>query len=113
LVLYRALAQLRRIRPELTDPRFSHNSVEFDENARWLVLRRGAVSIVVNLGDEPAVVACSGAILLVTDAGVAVEEATVTMPAHSAAILESGRCGCRKARRQAKGKRPSCRFGAA
>ncbi|HXD62960.1 MAG TPA: malto-oligosyltrehalose trehalohydrolase [Lacisediminihabitans sp.] len=91
LVLYRALAQLRRIRPELTDPRFSHNSVEFDENARWLVLRRGAVSIVVNLGDEPAVVACSGAILLVTDAGVAVEEATVTMPAHSAAILESGR----------------------
>ncbi|WP_349897869.1 malto-oligosyltrehalose trehalohydrolase [Parafrigoribacterium soli] len=91
LVLYKALAQLRRIRPELTDPRFGHNFVEYDADARWLVLHRGEVSIVVNFADDPAAVSCAGAILLVTDAGVVVEDGTVTMPAHSAAILESGR----------------------
>ena len=54
---YRSLAGLRRTLPALTDPDLRRVSVEFDEDERWLVLRRGAgidvVVVVVNLGDAP------------------------------------------------------------
>ena len=54
---YRRLAGLRRTLPALTDPDLRRTSVDFSENERWLVLRRGsgldAVVVVVNLGDGP------------------------------------------------------------
>jgi maltooligosyltrehalose trehalohydrolase len=91
LVLYRALAQLRRIRPELTDPRLTRLSVELDEGERWLVLHRETISILVNFSQDASTVPWPAsrprAILLATDAGVTVAETTVTLPAHSATIL--------------------------
>ena len=52
---YRTLAGLRRTLPALTDPDLREVSVEFDEDERWLVLRRGSgidsAVIVVNLGE--------------------------------------------------------------
>jgi maltooligosyltrehalose trehalohydrolase len=88
LVLYRALAQLRSIRPELTDPRMTRLSVAWDESADWLVLHRGDVSIVVNLNDNSNTIPLvAREILLATDAGLTMTQDTVTLVAHSAAIF--------------------------
>ncbi len=46
---YRTLLALRRTTPELHGPREA-TSADFDEDARWFVLRRGGVAVVCNLG---------------------------------------------------------------
>ena len=41
---------MRRRTPELTDPRLDRVVVDFDENARWFVVHRGAVRVACNIG---------------------------------------------------------------
>ena len=53
---YRSLISLRRRVPDLMDRRLAATSVDFDEQARWLVIRRGAARIAVNLADHPQIV---------------------------------------------------------
>lgn len=60
LQLYRDLIALRRAEPDLSDYRLNLVRVEFDEDARWIVLHRGSLAIVCNLGSEPAVIPVSG-----------------------------------------------------
>ena len=48
----RDLIALRRQRLELSDGRRDHVQVTYDEQARWLVLRRGAVVVVANLSGD-------------------------------------------------------------
>src|SRR5262249_58599769 len=50
LAWYTELIALRRARPELTDPRLDRVRAEYDEQERWLVVRRGRVRIAANLG---------------------------------------------------------------
>ncbi|QUQ66686.1 maltooligosyltrehalose trehalohydrolase [Kutzneria sp. CA-103260] len=52
LATYKALIALRRSRPELTDPRLRQLSVDIDEENRVVVLHRGDLRVVCNLGDE-------------------------------------------------------------
>jgi maltooligosyltrehalose trehalohydrolase len=49
LAWYRALIALRRNEFQLTDGRLDAVDVEFDEDASWLVMRRGDLRTVVNL----------------------------------------------------------------
>ncbi|NKX53652.1 malto-oligosyltrehalose trehalohydrolase [Arthrobacter mobilis] len=88
LELYRELIALRRKTPELTDPDFTATTVDFDEDARWLALHRGAVTVCLNFGAGsqhlgPGV----GEILLATDDGIQMRDGGVQLPAKSAAIL--------------------------
>jgi maltooligosyltrehalose trehalohydrolase len=53
LAWYRELIALRRARPELTDPALDRVRVDYDENARWLVVHRGRLRIAANLSDTP------------------------------------------------------------
>ena len=71
LEVYRRLAALRRELPELTDPDLRQVDVEVDEEARTLVMRRGAVSVVVNVGSTPGEVDAVGEheVLFATPAG--------------------------------------------
>jgi len=48
---HRDLLALRRRTPELTDPRLDRVAVDFDEDARWLVLHRGTVRVAINLAE--------------------------------------------------------------
>ncbi|WP_258069623.1 MULTISPECIES: malto-oligosyltrehalose trehalohydrolase [unclassified Rathayibacter] len=57
LEVYRELAVIRRRYPELTDPRFGSLRVEFDEEARWLTLGRGRVTVAINVGESAARIA--------------------------------------------------------
>ena len=52
---YRALLALRRSRPELADPRFDLVRVDYDEDARWLLIHRGQLIIAANLGEAEAI----------------------------------------------------------
>ncbi len=87
LSLYRELARLRRENADLTDPRFASTTCEYDEDARWFVVRRGATVIAVNFGAAPVTMPYVGRLLLATDDEVTVAEDAVTLPGCSAAII--------------------------
>ena len=56
LTWYRGLLALRRGTPELTDPWLDHLDVQYDETARWIMIRRGAVVVTANLGSAPVTI---------------------------------------------------------
>jgi maltooligosyltrehalose trehalohydrolase len=49
---YRELIALRRSRPELSDGRRDAVDVSWDSDARWLVVRRGAIAVACNLSPD-------------------------------------------------------------
>ncbi|MGH3796617.1 MAG: malto-oligosyltrehalose trehalohydrolase [Pseudonocardiaceae bacterium] len=57
---YRELIALRKRHAELSDPRLDHLTVTVDEQQRTVVLHRGSLRVVVNLGTQPATVALDG-----------------------------------------------------
>jgi maltooligosyltrehalose trehalohydrolase len=86
---YRALIALRRARPELTDPRLTEVSVDFDETARWLVMTRGALRVAANLGTEPVrLPAQAGGLLLASEPAVRLDSTGLALPGVSVAILD-------------------------
>ncbi|HSN53377.1 MAG TPA: DUF3459 domain-containing protein, partial [Candidatus Sulfomarinibacteraceae bacterium] len=86
---HRALARLRRRRPELTDGRMDRLRTEVDEARRRLRIERGAVTVCANLGAEPwtAPVAGGAVLLLASDPGVSLEAGEVRLPPRTAAVL--------------------------
>ena len=50
---HRRLIALRRREPDLRDGRLERVEVDFDEAARWLVLRRGSLAVACNLSAHP------------------------------------------------------------
>ena len=52
LAWYTELIALRRAWPELTDPMLDQVRADYDESKRWLVLHRGRLRVVVNLGEQ-------------------------------------------------------------
>ncbi len=90
LALYRDLIALRRSRPELTDPRLDRVDVRVDGDC--LVLRRGACTIVANLGDAESTVDLGvpvRRVLLATDDGVALTATMVHAPPTSATVIDT------------------------
>lgn len=89
---YRQLAQLRRELEALTDPHYSRNRVEVDEERRVLRLVRragmaDAVEIVINVGREPQTVAVARTELrFATHPDVALD-GELTLPPGSGALL--------------------------
>src|SRR5206468_2050268 len=49
---HRRLIALRRSRPEFTDPDLRNVGVTYDEDARWIVVRRRRVAVVCNLAGD-------------------------------------------------------------
>jgi maltooligosyltrehalose trehalohydrolase len=89
---YRELIALRRARPELTDPWLYRVTAEFDEAARWIMVRRGGLRIAANLGSAPACLALGqpgAAVLAASDPGVAIGQDTVTIPPAAFAVIET------------------------
>jgi maltooligosyltrehalose trehalohydrolase len=92
LDFYRAIAALRRQRPEFSDPRFGRIRVEFDETDRWLVLHRGGSAIVINFDStEQGVPVPEGRVLLSFptsgDDLLAPHAAELRVPAHSVVVF--------------------------
>ncbi|MHA6695084.1 malto-oligosyltrehalose trehalohydrolase [Homoserinimonas sp. A520] len=91
LGFYRGLADIRREYPDVTDPRLINTSAEIDEEQRWLILRRGTLRLLVNLGDSDVrMPAPPGQVILAFPAGSATAEDTlVRLSAHSVAVSEA------------------------
>lgn len=94
LALYRALARVRRGLSDLTDPALGATTVDdlapaAEPGARAWVIRRGRVSVLVNLTAAELAFDAEPAheIVLATDAGVHRRGGSVVLPADSAAIL--------------------------
>ncbi|HEY2831713.1 MAG TPA: malto-oligosyltrehalose trehalohydrolase [Sporichthyaceae bacterium] len=92
LAWYRALLTLRRKRPELTDPRLDRVAVSFDADAKWFVLHRGGLRVVVNLAEHPQIVPPAGTVraVLLTSSEPQPEAsaAGLRLAAESVAIVE-------------------------
>jgi maltooligosyltrehalose trehalohydrolase len=88
LGVYRDLIALRRSETDLADPWLEHLVVDYNEDKRWIVLRRGALAIACNLGDEPVDVPFTGELALSWDSPIVGDEST-QLPAYSFAILRS------------------------
>jgi maltooligosyltrehalose trehalohydrolase len=86
--LYRDLIALRRKEPDLADPWLEHLTVDYDEDLRWIVLRRNRLSIACNLGAEAVTVPVRGEPVLAWDPP-SVGESGTELPPHSFAILRS------------------------
>jgi len=66
--------------------------VGYDEDARWLMVRRGPLRIAANLGTSPVRIqapAGSGTVLLASDQDISVNSATITLPHASFAVVDS------------------------
>ncbi len=89
LAFHRRLLALRKAVPDLSDPRLDRIQVRFDEDARWLVVRRHGHAVVANLADAAGTVALAAAdaVLLTTDDRACLVGGGVDLPARSAAIL--------------------------
>jgi maltooligosyltrehalose trehalohydrolase len=84
-----ALIALRRSERALTNGDRERVRVAYDEHARWLTLRRGAISVAVNLADSDRTVAVTGTeLLLVSDPGVSLGEGAVRLPSDSVAVVK-------------------------
>jgi maltooligosyltrehalose trehalohydrolase len=90
---YRELIALRRLRPELTDPSMLATRVDVDEDARTVLVHRGALVIAVNLGPAGAATTLRGRVLLHSGslAGDAVpaEAEALVLPARSVVVVDT------------------------
>ncbi|WP_308163109.1 malto-oligosyltrehalose trehalohydrolase [Nocardia alni] len=85
---YRALLSLRRTHPDLADPRLDRLTVDYDEDAQWIVLHRNTVHVVCNLADRAVDVPIIGTALLFWET-IEQHPTHTTLPAHSFVILET------------------------
>lgn len=89
LTWYRSLIRLRRTSVSLNDGRPGQVNVKFDERMRWLVMERGSVAVMCNLGpgavelENPA----KFALILASRVGIEARGGKVLLPSDSLAIL--------------------------
>jgi maltooligosyltrehalose trehalohydrolase len=62
--VYQQLIALRHNEPDLADPWLDHLRVDYDEAQRWIVMYRGSLAVVCNLGTEAVDVPVAGEVVL-------------------------------------------------
>ena len=74
---------------ELTNPVLARTTCEVNEEARWFLMRRGGLAVVVNFGQTEAAVELGGRHQLrwASPAGARVTGTTVVLPPHAGALL--------------------------
>jgi maltooligosyltrehalose trehalohydrolase len=86
---YRRLIALRRTESDMADPWLDHLRIDYDEDARWLVMHRGALAIVCNLSTDPAEVPVTGEVVLAWDQPTPGGDGTTRIDGHSVAVLRA------------------------
>jgi maltooligosyltrehalose trehalohydrolase len=86
---YKQMIALRKSTPELTDGRLEDVQVTFDEDAQWIVVRRGKIEVVCNLANEKQTIAISAAYtgVLASAEGWSLREGSIELPSDSVAIV--------------------------
>ena len=90
---HRRLISLRREIPALSDGRLDRINVSFDEQARWLVMARGAIAVACNMSERrqrvPVSTGNDAQILLASEKEVQVAAGKVELPPDSVAVLDA------------------------
>ncbi|MFY9767437.1 MAG: DUF3459 domain-containing protein, partial [Mycobacterium sp.] len=86
--VYQDLIALRRSETDLADPWLDHLIVDYDEEKRWIVMRRGRLAVACNLAAEPAAVPLTGELVLCSDSP-SVGATTTELQPYSFAILRA------------------------
>jgi maltooligosyltrehalose trehalohydrolase len=93
---HRRLIRLRRAVPALADGRLDRVHVDWDEEARWLVVERGPVAVVCNLAERtqrvPVRLPGVTEVLLASDPAVHLTAGGVTLSPDAVALLGSPSC---------------------
>jgi maltooligosyltrehalose trehalohydrolase len=85
---HRQLIALRRQVPALTDPRLDRVRTDYDEDQGWVVLRRGPVTVAVNLGPQTQTLPVGATrVLAASDPAVSLTAPGLVLPADTVAIL--------------------------
>jgi len=86
---YRQLIDLRRRSASLNDGDMRRVEVKFDEKERWLVMNRGQVMVLCNLGDKPAELENPAGLplILASDTNIFIKDKMVVLPPDSVAVL--------------------------
>ncbi|MCX5046029.1 malto-oligosyltrehalose trehalohydrolase [Aldersonia sp. NBC_00410] len=86
---YRDLLALRHDRAEITEPWLTEFGVDYDEDARWIVLHRGRLRVVCNLGADAVDVPVGGTPVLWWEPVTSNPTASATtVPGHSFVVIE-------------------------
>ena len=90
LELTTRLLEIRRTYPDFTDPRFDAGGAESDDEAGWLLLERGAMTMVVNFADRPVSVSVEQELFPIITLGEAeVTDGQVRLGPHSAVAAKT------------------------
>ena len=82
---------LRRSRADLSDGRRDQISLEWDDDARWVVMRRGQVAVACNLSPDRQTLTLPGApihVLLASSPGWVYGDGHVETDGESVVVLE-------------------------
>ncbi len=87
---YKQVIALRKSHPELTDGSLKELKVEYSEEEKWLVMRRGSLEIVVNLKNQPLKrqIPPASKLLLSSSAATKIDQASLNLPPDAVAILK-------------------------
>lgn len=91
LTWYQALIALRRQHPEFAAAEFDATAVAFDEQARWLRLRRSRFAVLCNFAAVAGSVpldAATGQLVLASHRDVQCQRADVLLPPYGVAVVE-------------------------
>jgi maltooligosyltrehalose trehalohydrolase len=88
---WKSLIRLRRSTPALTDGRLDQVNVEFDEDAKWLRVKRGSITTAINLGTQRARIPLGhtdeAELLLASEPSITLNKGAIEMSPDSAAIV--------------------------
>lgn len=94
LAWHRRLIALRRQIPALTDPRLDRIETEYDQQARWLIVRQGPVAVAANLGTRTWTFAAdpSATLAEASDRSIKQMRKGLVLPPDTVAILTGQVC---------------------
>jgi len=86
---YKKLIALRRSNSQLTDGRLDAVEVRFDEDARWIAVKRSSVEVICNLAQQRQTIAvnCRPSDSICSEPDYVIQNETIELPADSVAIL--------------------------
>jgi maltooligosyltrehalose trehalohydrolase len=87
LDLYRRLLALRAAEPDLRDGRLTEIRVEFDEDARWVVVHRGRFRVAANLGTDGQQLAVPGSEVVLATGPATLHDGALRLAGQSAAVV--------------------------
>lgn len=89
LTWYRELIRLRRTHPDLADDDLEKVRVDYDEQARWLVLWRGRIGLACHFGEAAAELDLPPARVLLGQNNLSLDGSRAILKPGSAAVIES------------------------